>query len=311
MTKTIEELLQDLDNYTDALGQLMATNLNTMGVTSASVSDGLTTLANKILDIPVAESYNLTLTSNKNIISQAHSETATLTVTVTNNQGPVADKIVTILKNGVYYTSATTNSSGIATITYNSQATGDIQFIASINDNISNSVSIEDCFYFNDGTINDIVCPNGTSVTIENGAIKITKSTSGEHKFYYPTLRQFTTSDNIEVSIESARENETANQPFTFSYNSSTTASTQGYFAYYESDNAWGGSISSSFSVAGTLTKGDIIKVIKEGSVHKVYHNNTLIVTQTRSLSNSYIGGYTNQNRIQRLKNIKIKAITV
>lgn len=290
---------------------LLASNLTAQGVT-ASGTEGLTSLINKVLDIPVIETYNLTLSTNKNIISQAHSESATLTVTVTDNQGQtVTNKAVTILKNSVYYTSATTNSQGIATITYNSQATGDIQFIVSINDNISNSVSIEDCFYFNDGTINDIVYPSSTSVTIENGAIKITKSTSGEDKFYYPTLRQFTSSDNIEVSIESARENETADQPFSFSYNPSINSSTQGYFAYYESTNVWGGNISSNFNVSGTLTKGDIIKLVKIGTTHTIYQNDTLIVTQTKSISNSYIGGYTNQNRIQRLKNIKIKAITV
>lgn len=290
---------------------LLASNLTSMGVT-ASGTEGLTALINKVLDIPTIETYNLTLSTNKNIISQAHSESAILTATVTNNQGQaVADKTVTILKNGVYYTSATTNSSGIATITYNSQATGDIQFVANINDNMSNSVLVEDCFYFNDGTINDIVYTSPTSVTIENGAIKITKPTSGEHKFYYPTLRQFTSSDNIEVSIESARENETADQPFTFSYNPSINSSTQGYFAFYEYSNVWGGNISGGFNVSGTLTKGDIIKLVKTGTTHSIYQNDTLIVTQTKSISNSYIGGYTNQNRIQRLKNIKIKAITV
>lgn len=302
-TSTLNGSLQEL-------GETMASNLTTMGVTS-SASEGLTTLANKILDIPVTEQLNISLTSNKNLISQAHSETATLTVTVTDSQGqPVENKEVTILKNGVYYTSTTTNSQGIATITYNSQATGDIQFIANINDNISNSVSVEDCFYFNDGTINDIVHPSGTSVTIENGAIKITKSTSGEHKFYYPTLRKFNNNDNIEISIESAREDEIADQPLTFSYNSSLSASSQGYIAYYERNNTWSGNITMNFSVSATLTKGDIIKLVKTGTTHRLYQNDTLIVTQTRSWgSDCYIGGYTNQNRIQRLKNIKIKAI--
>lgn len=290
---------------------LLAQNLTAMGVT-ASGTEGLTTLINKVLDIPTIETYNLTLSTNKNIISQAHSESAILTITVTNNQGQaVADKTVTILKNGVYYTSATTNSSGIATITYNSQATGDIQFIANINDNISNSVLVEDCFYFNDGTINDIAINSGTSVTIENGAIKITKSSNGEHKWYFPTLRKFTTSENIAMILESAREDETG-QIAAVSINPSLSASTQGYAGYWTSNNQWDinfgdGSVGSSIN----LQKGDIITFSRENGYTKLYHNGVLQHQYLRSISDYYMGGYTNQNRIQRWKNIKIKAITV
>ena len=58
-----------LNSSLQTLGQLMATNLQSKGVT-ANASDGLTTLANKILQVestPIG--HNLKLTSNKNILS--------------------------------------------------------------------------------------------------------------------------------------------------------------------------------------------------------------------------------------------------
>ena len=46
------------------LGELMADNLVTMGVTDATASDGLTTLANRILDVPQDSCLTLDLTSD-------------------------------------------------------------------------------------------------------------------------------------------------------------------------------------------------------------------------------------------------------
>lgn len=51
-TITITVIEPTLNASLEKLGEKMATNLNTMGVDNAQASDGLTTLANKILNIP-------------------------------------------------------------------------------------------------------------------------------------------------------------------------------------------------------------------------------------------------------------------
>ena len=69
-----------LNGSLEQLGITMADNLVAMGVRGASASDGLTTLAGKILDIPTTPA-TITLATNKSILSYIDSETATLTAT--------------------------------------------------------------------------------------------------------------------------------------------------------------------------------------------------------------------------------------
>ena len=130
------------------LGELMADNLVTMGVTDADASDGLTTLANKILDVPQGGScIQISLTSNKSILSYADSETATLTATVTENGTPKDNTSVQFYKDNVAYGNpVSTDSSGIATISYPSNGVGDVSFTASVGTISSVTFVLEDCF---------------------------------------------------------------------------------------------------------------------------------------------------------------------
>ena len=100
-----------LNSSLQTLGQLMATNLQSKGVT-ANASDGLTTLANKILQVgPTPIGYNLELTSDKNILSFYDHEYCVLTATLLDSNGNgVSGEEIVFKANGGLLNTVTSNS---------------------------------------------------------------------------------------------------------------------------------------------------------------------------------------------------------
>ena len=106
-TSTLNGALQEL-------GETMADNLEQQGVT-ASASDGLTTLANKILDIQTGGScYHIEFDSDSYV---ATGGSATVSVYLQQNYSPLANATVTFTSNASTTTTAVTDSNGIATAT--------------------------------------------------------------------------------------------------------------------------------------------------------------------------------------------------
>ena len=138
------------------LGELMAENLVTKGVSDADPSDGLTTLANKILQIapgpgPTPTVASVGLSADKSILSYADSESATLSATVLDeNDDPMEGVTVTFYNGSTSMGTADTNSSGVATKSYASTGAGDLSFTASVGTISSETYSIEDCLLYQD-----------------------------------------------------------------------------------------------------------------------------------------------------------------
>ena len=123
---------------------LIATNLTAKGV-SAQGTEGLTTLANKILQIE--GSYKtLTLTSDKTVLSKYDNETVTLTATLLENgEGVTGEEVEFDFGSGISIFEDT-NSQGVASTTYTSQGAGDFTVTATVED-LSSNIEIEDCIY--------------------------------------------------------------------------------------------------------------------------------------------------------------------
>lgn len=260
----------------------------------------------------------ISLATDTNVLSYYNSQSATLTATLLDaNNDPLPNESVEFFKGTTSLGNATTNNDGIATKTYSSNGDGDLSFTVKYGNTTSDAVTIEDCYYFNDGTVNNIVSASGTTITVENGALKVTTSSSSEKKFYFPTNSKFSSSANVEFSYECARETNDSSghaQIVGLSLNPSNTVATQGYCSYTVSSNDTGGYWSCSFNNDSftsnvALAKGDKIKLVREGGSTKLYQNDNLLRSVSRSVSDFYFGGYTNQNRIQRFKNIKIKKL--
>lgn len=258
----------------------------------------------------VSEPYSISLSASKYILSEYDNDTCVLSATVTDENDDVCSNqsVVFTLDTTVLGT-ATTDSNGVATLNYNSQGIGDIFITANISDLYSNSILIEDCQYYNDGSsITGLDIKSGVSCSSDGEWITITTSTSGE-KFVYPPVC-YTGSDNWEVSFKCKTSNY-SNQAFGLQMEDCGTTT-------YSGDDQYTSYSSSSFSNcmgAGnksyTLLDTDKITFKRFKGYWRLYVNdNTEIFNRSYNWSNSRVPGfYTNRNRIQRLKEIKYKLL--
>ena len=121
-----------LDEALKNLGELMATNLSAMGALSANASDGLTTLAGKILDVePSINGLNLdtsiTLQSSESTITTGNTIRLSATlkasyddtnITNVDLEGVLTGATVQFLNGSTVLGTGVTNSNGIATFNY-------------------------------------------------------------------------------------------------------------------------------------------------------------------------------------------------
>lgn len=300
-------MVNDTTTLTGALAQLgetMATNLQEMGV-SADASDGLTTLASKILDIEQSGvvTKNVVLTCNKDILSFYHSESCTLEATVRDgNNNLLANETVEFFNGLISMGTATTNSNGVATKSYTSTGAGDISFTAECSSFVSETYEVEDCLYVNTGETSSLTIDSGVSCTIEDGAIKITKNTSGE-KFVNCSY-DFVSQDH-EIIFTIPKIDSNTNVPLGFAVYRGTT---QIYWAGYNKSN--GRFDTKNGSKTTSLNVGDTIRILKSGSNLTAYINNEIISTVSTASSGIRLGFYTNSGYVQYIDNIKVKAIS-
>lgn len=124
---------------------IIAQNLQTKGV-EAQGSDGLTTLAGKILEIESGPGKILKLISDKTTLSQYNSDVATLTAILLDGGEGVAGEEIEFdfgTGMGVYIE---TNDQGVASTSYTSQGAGDLS-MSITGDGLTSELEIEDCIY--------------------------------------------------------------------------------------------------------------------------------------------------------------------
>lgn len=253
---------------------------------------------------------SLDLTVNKSILSFYDKDACTFTATLVGDD--VGGKSVTfnIKHNDNEITSdeVLTDENGVATYTYNSTGVGDITVEASYNRE-SDTVLVEDCEYWNDGThTRGIDTQSGVSFDVQNGAMVVTTTRTSERKWVYSTPYYYS-NDNVMMEFESAREDETGNI-IGISLHPTPTSTSMGWAGYWTTENNWNMSLNNyNINVPHTLEKGDIIRFVREQGDTSLYHNDELIRSESRYISSFRFGGYTNNGRLQRLKNIKIKRL--
>ena len=106
---------------------------------------------------PVPPSYDgITLTSDKNILSYADSDTCTLTAQLTDDgsPSPVEGETVSFYNGATLLGTDGTDSNGIATLTYTSAGVGDMTLTAGVDSIISSEIYVEDCIDYQPLTTN-------------------------------------------------------------------------------------------------------------------------------------------------------------
>lgn len=293
-------MVNDLNTLSGALVECkdqLITELANQGVTATyDPTTGLLGLIHKISEI-TPTTPSLTLTTNKNILSYYDSETATLTAT--HSQG--AGKTVEIYNavTGVKIGDMTDNNDGTYTYTYNSAGIGDISMTATAGTTESNSITIEDCYYFNDGsTTNGLEIGSNVSCTSNGEYITITTSTSGEKDVKIPT----TLNGDWEYRVTLAETLILGTGQLTFK------VGTGQQWGAFNSDGSINIQLGNYQSFNRTISKDMVLKITYINGTMIVYWNDEPLKLSQVTVSGK-MGYYTNQSRYQYVKDIVLKAL--
>ena len=290
-----------LNSSLQTLGQLMATNLQSKGVT-ANASDGLTTLANKILQVgPTQIEYNLELTSDKNTLSFYDHEYCVLTATLLDSNGNgVSGEEIVFKANGGLLNTVITGDNGVATVSYNSQGVGDVTITAECM-NLTKTYTLEDCNYYsktgttliqNDSTDSDYPSDipyhhEGT----EKYMVEFDFTMKTSFRFYYANTELTSKGDPLHYGYGFSRD---ASGRFVISTRTTTTSN-------------------STYTTGLANGEERRIKMIIDGTTVSFYDNGNLIRTQTNEWLTTnppaYFSWATWGTGTVTVKNIKIKPL--
>lgn len=299
-TSTLNGSLQEL-------GETMAANLVAMGVTDATASQGLTTLAGRILEIsPVTPTLAISLTADKSVLSYYDSESATLSATVTENGSAKEGATVEFFKGSTSLGTASTNSSGVATKAYSSAGVGDVSFTAECGNVTSTSITVEDCIFYDSCTSNAKASawtiPSGVTSQYSSDGWMISANAYKQIKL----TEKLTSACSVEFTVVDY-STPTTNLPPVIVYqytNGETTPNQQLLLVEATSSfKALGNTISHS------MVKGGVYK-IEYDTTMKVYENNTLLASASNSVGlPTRFEFHMGTNRYVVYKDLKVKPL--
>jgi len=212
------------------LGETLADNLVTMGVTDADPSDGLTTLANKVLLVPQGggSCYHIEFDEAS---YTAVGGTATVSVYLQSNYAPLSGASVTFSATGISQT-ATTDNNGIATTTIGNVSS---EFtLTATYQNVSDTATILPMVYLmnEDAVTDNSVNVFGDSIALRNNGSNTTGWTDG----YYTVKNTGSQKESMRVlkQLNGVTDN------FCFEYDSYVegTNGSSG-FVIYNSSTSW------------------------------------------------------------------------
>lgn len=250
---------------------------------------------------PTPTVSSVSLASDKSILSAYHSESATLSATVSDsNNSAVSGVTVEFFNGSTSLGTSTTNSNGVATKSYSATGSGDVSLTATSSNVSSTAITVEDCLFYGIDTT-AFTIPSNTTFTSDGTKITATTNTSNEKIVYFNHI--FSNNDNWLFETEIAQLGTV--QSMAVVWNDNTYYGGEGNNANYV------------YSYMGSQTKwtyepsvGDVFKVVRENGDTSVYFANHLIETKTINHKSSFkIGYFINRNRTQYYKNIKIKAL--
>ena len=287
------------------LGELMADNLTQQGVT-ASASDGLTTLANKILDISGGSGYHIEFTEDSYV---AIGGTATVSIYLQEDYQPLANATVTFTSSASTSTTATTDSNGIATATI---SFSDSTTLTATYQNVSDTATITVSPYiFYDECTSDLT-NQYTEVLRYNGASTVPTLTFDTNHYIFdassrsdsftgyviPNIRGY---DNIKISAKVEMKSTSAYCQIGIGFADSLTINNGGQFSFYRIrgdkliDWVEGSYTTSWHSNAVQPNTIYYIELVKEGGkcTFNVYDSNkTLLYSDYRNSVYTYSNPY-------------------
>lgn len=267
----------------------MADNLQTMGVSDALASDGLTTLANKILDIQTGGScYHIEFSEAS---YTAIGGSATLEIYLQESYAPKSGASVTVTGSDGSVYNGITNSQGIASVTVSNVSTA-TTFTASYS-NVSDTcqVIVSSYIFYDDASVDHSSTLFGNHISLRNSGT----ATVGYNANGYYTLTN--TRNSAEAFIEFPLLQGIYNKSFKVTARSQGTTTERCPISlyYYLDDNNWGGVKD---EIAYVWTSAKTNGRFTENSIKTGNSNNVEVVSEfifdvdENTLTvNDYVGG--------------------
>lgn len=250
---------------------------------------------------------SITLVAEKPIMSKGENNKITATVLDSEGNPCVGETVSFSVVDGEDLGTAVTDSSGEASVYYLGKGVGDLNIKAECMF-VSKIYEVIDAKYYNDGSsVNGLTSQTNVSTTSDGEWITITTSTSGEKYVLSPV--NVSSSDNWEMSLKIKLTN-SQNCAFnllnenSFSLFNNVYMNITGSMFYFRLDGGTAQQISHTFQ------DNDKITIRRQNGSWIILHNDEQVYTKSYSWSGTKtIGWYTNQNRIQIMKEIIIKPL--
>ena len=216
---------------------------------------------------------SLVLQADKSILSHYDNDNCTLTATLYDNNNTPMEGLSVVFKNGdIVLATITTDSSGVAEYTYNSQGVGDVTITAECM-NLTKTLSIEDCILAN---VNASYTGTSTNDTVYSlGYDEIADLSSIDFEF---SFKFHQTSYGCDVCLGASSEFTVS--PIKSNYRifigNSSNGNTRYGYRTTSTVNA-GGSTTGEVSLNTTYN----MKIVKEGTLFKYYLNERLLGSKT------------------------------
>ena len=242
-----------------------------------------------------------------------------LPITVSSNLKNTA--LTVLLNDAEVADSVTTDDTGNAVFNYNCNGAGDVnvkvKYLYGTNVYYSNILTLEDCLFYDSMTSESDkwVRTSDIIVNIDSEGTKLSTNSNSEQKYKLPN-KYFTPPYTIEFDWVTGGGNQ--KMGFELYINNQYSGDTFGYMSHWDSGankfiiSTYPSSTSSNKTEANitrSINPNDHLKFIVEPNNVKLYQNGELILSkyQGKTCDTQYFCFYTNKNRIQKVKNLKIK----
>ena len=242
-----------------------------------------------------------------------------LPITLSSNLKNTA--LTVLLNDAEVADSVTTDNSGNAVFYYNCNGAGDVsvkvKYISGTNVYYSNILTVEDCLFYDTMTSESDrwVRTSDIIVDIDSEGTKFSTNSNSEQQYRLPS-KYFTPPYSIEFDWITGGGNQ--KMGLALYPDNQYSGDTFWYGSHWDSGankfliQTYPSSTSSSKTEANitrSINPNDHLKFIVEPNNVKLYQNGELILSkyQGKSCDTQYFCFYTNKNRIQKVKNLKIK----
>lgn len=249
----------------------------------------------------VEHNYSINITADNPIIQSG--DTSIITATLLDGTDPVINESLsyTLTNKGtvVGSGSASTNNDGEISITYVGAGLGDIDVEVTYGTLLQKTFVVEDCDYWNDGSdVHGLEIGSNVSCTSNGEYITITTSTSGEKDVKLPV----TLTGNWEFETTLADLGTT--NDLTFKVGTGQQWGAVNHTSNVVSINL--GSRTNDYNY--TIKADDTLKITYIDGTMTAYWNNNKLESKAVTVTGK-MGYYTNSGRVQKIKNLKLKAL--